>query len=219
MTRIGNRARQVAGATATALLLTGCGTGHEATPLSMEAEVSKAGAAGASGIGRTTGQRPFTVYLLALPDSGPHAHRGAATFIAPEQVEGDDTGQPGLDAVRALLAADPAQENRANGFDSWPLLDGPDSLAEVRSVTEHDGVIRVDLSRSIHDPYPNVDCRCPDGHVVTQQLVWTVQDALDSEAPVLVTVDGTPARGIWLHELEGPVEADPTVLECRPASC
>jgi hypothetical protein len=44
-----------------------------------------------------------------------------------------------------------------------------------------------------------------------QQLVRTVQRALDSDDPVALTVNGRPARGIWLTPLNGPVAADSKV--------
>ena len=75
-------------------------------------------------------------------------------------------------------------------------------------------LVTVDLTEDVWDPYPNIDLEDPpDGRLVTQQLVWTVLGALGTDAPVLVTVDGEPARGIWLHRLDGPVTLAPDLAE------
>ena len=77
-------------------------------------------------------------------------------------------------------------------------------------------MITVDLDRDVWDPYPNVDCHCPPGDIVMQQLVWTLDTALDSTLPVLLTINGEPARGIWVHQLDGPVSMEsqsPRILQ------
>jgi hypothetical protein len=42
-----------------------------------------------------------------------------------------------------------------------------------------------------------------------QQLVWTLNRALDTTLPVLLTVNGKPTRGIWFERLDGPVPMEP----------
>ena len=82
-----------------------------------------------------------------------------------------------------------------------------------------DGIITVDINQSLWDPYESARCRpCPPGELVMQQLVWTVQSALESDDPVALTVNGKPARGIFLAPLNGPVAADPTVVASRAAN-
>ena len=150
------------------------------------------------------GQRQVKVYFLVGRDSG-------LRHIAAETVTTADTGDPGLDAVRALLTNRPSNPDYANGFDFLTIE--PDPITGVNDVSVHGGVITVDLTEDVWDPYPNVRCvACPSRDIVAQQLVWTVQTALDSTDPVLITVNGQPARGIWLEPLDGPVQADPEAL-------
>jgi hypothetical protein len=141
------------------------------------------------------------VYFLVWGERG-------LRHIAAQTVTTDNTGDPGLDAVRALLTSRPPNPELANGFDFLTIKPRP--ITTVNDVSPGDGVITVDLSEEVWDPYPNVRCgSCPSGDIVTQQLVWTVQTALNSTDPVLVTVNGEPARGIWMDPLDGPVQADP----------
>ncbi len=123
--------------------------------------------------------------------------------LVPRYTGVPDTGDPGLDAVRALLRT-PSTDNQVNGFAL--RTEGPDPVTDVESVTYADGLVTVDLTADVWDPNPLSDLTDPpDGRLVTQQLVWTVNGALGTDAEVLVTVDGEPARGIWLHPLDGPV--------------
>lgn len=131
-------------------------------------------------------------------------------WLAAETTSTTDSGDAGLDAVRALLSTGPVDDSYLNGFHL--RSSDPEPQTDVASVSQSDGVITVDLTEDMWDPYPAVDCVCPSGEVVVQQLVWTVQDALDSDARVAVTVDGEPARGIWLEPLPRPVSADPYAL-------
>ncbi|MCZ3386268.1 MAG: GerMN domain-containing protein, partial [Actinomycetia bacterium] len=97
-----------------------------------------------------------------------------------------------------------------NGFNFG--YDARYPIAEVNSVIVDSDVITVDVDQDVWDPYPNIDCvACPPGELVMQQLVWTLHGALDTDLPVLLTVNGEPARGIWLHRLDGRVAADPAL--------
>lgn len=133
-----------------------------------------------------------------------------------ETVTTENTGDPGLDAVRALLTTRPTDPDNGNGYDLLTI--DPMPITGVNSVTAGDGVINVDLIEDVWDPYPGVRCVCPSGEIITQQLVWTVQTALESDDPVTVTINGEPARGIWMEPLNGPVYADPDALERAAAS-
>jgi spore germination protein GerM len=147
------------------------------------------------------GNRQVQVYFLVWGDRG-YRH------IAAQTVTTDNTGDAGLDAVRALLTSRPSNPEFANGFDFLTIKPRP--ITDVNDVSSRDGVITVDLSEEVWDPYPNVACSasCPHGDIVAQQLVWTVQTAMDTTAPVLITVNGQPARGIWFEPLDGPITAD-----------
>ena len=131
-----------------------------------------------------------------------------------EEVSTIDTGDPGVDAVRALFNSHPANDNLVNGFSALRSRRAP--LTHVQDVAVAEGVITVDISRSVWNPYPTLACACPKGDEAMQQLVWTVQAALGSNDPISLTVNGKPARGVWLTRLDGPVAADPTVV-AQPA--
>jgi len=156
-----------------------------------------------NGVSANSTAGEVTVYFLDA--------RSSPRYLAAESVVTELTGDPGLDAVRAMLSTQPEDPDYANGYH---LFLGVEQAAapDVASVEHTDGVITVDLTEDMWDPYPGIDCTCPDGKIVTQQLVWTVQSALWSSDPVAVTVDGEPARGIWMDRLSGPVKADPNAL-------
>lgn len=70
-------------------------------------------------------------------------------------------------------------------------------------------MIAVGLDRDVQDPWPAAGCICPSGEVIMQQLVRAMQLALGRDLPVLLTVNGKPARGVGDYRLDGPVAADP----------
>jgi len=152
-------------------------------------------------------ERQVTMYYLI---DAPGVLRQPPDHLAMETMTTADSGNPGLDAVRALLRTRPSDPDHMNGFNFMRLESAP--ITDVTSVTASGGTITVNLTEDVWDPYPGVDCACPSGEIITQQLVWTVQDALNSDDPVAVTVDGEPARGIWFEPLDGPVQADPYAL-------
>ena len=123
----------------------------------------------------------------------------------PVSIESD--GGVGEATVIALLnTPSPARQTGINGMN---LGFGVEPIAVVRSVEVRGGVIVVDLDREVVDPYPTHDCNCPRGEIVMQQLVWTVNGALNADLPVQVTAEGQPADNFWGHPLDGPVALDP----------
>lgn len=120
------------------------------------------------------------------------------------------TGDTARDAVNALLTTVASDGKAINGFNRG--YDGRYPIAKVNFVRVDSDVITVDLDREVWDPYPTADFGAgPTGNVVMQQLVWTLDGVLDTNLPVLLTVNGVPARGIWFYRLDGPVEADPAL--------
>jgi len=150
------------------------------------------------------------VYYLNL--GAPYGDGAGASKarLIPEIVTTSDTGDLGYDAVQALLESRPTDPSNINGFNM--LTVEPNPIAEVNSVMVADDVITVDLTADIWDPFPAIDCLCPSGQFVMQQLVWTLQSALNTDATVALTINGAPAKGIWLSRLDGPVGADLTGL-------
>ncbi len=142
-----------------------------------------------------------------------HGDRDADAVLRGEPVRMRSSGETdehrAEDAVSALIAWQPDDEvDVRNG---WQLItDEP--IAELRSVAHRKDVVVVDLDRAVWDPYPAYDMEPIDGHLAMQQLVWTVWAALDTRDPVLLTIRGTPARGIWFDRLDGPVAGDRSVL-------
>ena len=150
-----------------------------------------------------------TLYFQAGGTTGP----GLGTppdHLVTDSVTVPSTGSVGLDALRALMSTRPDPAHAENGWTGLTIE--PDPLAKVLDVSHSDGIVTVDLDRDVSDPYPIAACVCPTGRLVTQQLVWTAQDALDTRDPVLITVRGVPATEVWGYKLDGPVEADPSLL-------
>lgn len=145
--------------------------------------------------------RDVTVFLARYdPNSKPHYRRW---YLVPQQVAVPDTGDPGLDAVRALLA-----QQAPDGLVNWFHL-GSRPVAKVNSVRVTNDQITVDIDRSLRDPYPSVDCHCPDIETVLQQLAWTVSTALENQDSISLTVNGRPA---------GRVHGRPVTQSGRPDS-
>ena len=153
--------------------------------------------------------RDVEVYFLAQPSSS--EGRRSPQKLSARTVSTVDTGDAAFDAVRALFTSDPEGPGWSNGFNYFVTIE-PSPITTLLSVDVAAGVITVDVSRDVSDPYPAVDCACPSGSIVMRQLVWTVQSALGSRDPVALTVNGEPARMIWGTRLNGPVQADPDVI-------
>jgi hypothetical protein len=121
----------------------------------------------------------------------------ARWYLVPRQVTVPDSGDPGLDAVRALF-----EHAAPTGLVNWFHLRSQ-AVAGVNSVTLTHDRITVDIDRSLRDPYPGIDCRCPDAETVLQQLAWTVSTGLESQAPITLTVNRRPALVQGVRVLEG----------------
>ena len=150
-----------------------------------------------------------TLYFQVGGTTGPGLGTPPDHLVA-DSVTVPSTGSVGLDALRALVSTRPDPKHATNGWTGLTIEIDP--LARVLDVSHSDGIVTVDLDRDVSNPYPIVACVCPTGRLVTQQLVWTAQDALDTRDPVLITVRGVPATEVWGYQLDGPVEADPSLL-------
>jgi hypothetical protein len=140
--------------------------------------------------------RSVTVFLAKYhPNMKPDE---AKWYLVPRQVTVPDSGDPGLDAVRALF-----EHAAPTGLVNWFHLRSQ-AVAKVNSVTLTHDRITVDIDRSLRDPYPGIDCRCPDAETVLQQLAWTVSTGLESQAPITLTVNRRPAQLVQgVRVLEG----------------
>jgi hypothetical protein len=193
------RARQGFGAVAaTAVLVAGSVAGSslwprpDATPSPAPAvpSVVEKGAEGTATV----------YYLLAEP------RFGSPSLLTSRTIAVEDTGSPGYDALHALLASEPPR-GLTEGF-NFAVADRSDPVVDVESVTHRDGVVEVDLTGRTHDPYPTLDLCCiPESSAVVQQLVLTVQAALDTDDPVRFN-----KHSIWFDPVPALVEADPDIV-------
>lgn len=200
-TRI-RRRRQTVGAVVTAaVLVLGIGTGTALWPRPDEVPSP------APAVPSPPSADGATLYYLLDEPVPEDPSFEPATLLTSREVVVEDTGRPGYDALHALLTLEPPVAGLTEGLN---VLDQPgeEPTIDVRSVTHDDGVVRVELTGTPWDPYPSVDFCCPpNGEVVTQQLVHTVQAALGTTDPVEFD-----SRGIWFDRLDGPVEADPDLV-------
>jgi hypothetical protein len=160
--------------------------------------------------GETTGEpvtvEPGTQVLMALHVAS--GYRGGA--LVSSELAIDSSGDVGVDAVQALLEAEPGKPF----VNYWQQL-AADTSADpmrVRSVLVGDELVTVDFNRFLGVTCPPAsDCRRTDGRLALQQLVQTLHSALRTQLPVLVTVGGAPAGEAFNQPLDGPVMADPAV--------
>jgi hypothetical protein len=159
-----------------------------------------------------TAQREVTVYMV-----GPATGRLTEAHLFPQPITAPDTGDSGRDAVNALLNTESTDPDYINPW--WFLQerkddDGmqPSAPVSVTSVTRESGVITVDFSGPIDEPWDALFSWVVDPRFFSQQLVWTVQDALDSKAPVLVTMNGEPVDMVLTAEVQNPIKRDPSAL-------
>jgi len=162
-------------ALAATVLLTACTTSEPGS-----------GSAGSSGTGSaspssTTGApRALAIYYVAETAVGPRLYREFHSVPA--------TADNASDAVRELLA-------RPTGTDpdyrsSWP------AGTELRNPVVHEaGVITVDLSAKALTAQVGSAL----AELTVQQLVYTVQAALQNTDPVRILVDGKPVPELWGH--------------------
>ncbi|WP_121255951.1 GerMN domain-containing protein [Nocardioides ferulae] len=168
-----------------------------------------------------TATTEVTVYYT----NDPGADVGGGGFVIPQLVprvlEVADTGDPAYDALHALLTMPPAQPQLLTGFNGFHDVTDPaaaEATIDVASVTVDEGVITVDLTRDPWIPYVmrDMDLGVSPGLAV-QQVVYTAQDALDTDVPVALTFGGEPVRGVWARRFDWPVAADPDVLPAGAA--
>ena len=113
--------------------------------------------------------------------------------------------ESGLEAVRALLAYDAPRGE----FNVWEDGIGDGLDLEVRSVEHDGGVVTVDFHGAVSDPWPVAHIPwVVDTELFAQQLVRTVQDALDTDDPVLVTRGGEPVDAVLTAPVDQPIQAD-----------
>jgi Immunoglobulin-like domain of bacterial spore germination/Sporulation and spore germination len=98
--------------------------------------------------------------------------------IFPEQHQVPSTGNIGFDAVSALFTTMPTDPDYRSLWIS----------GSVESVTHQPGLITVDLSADAATTGAHDD-------VALQQIVYTVQHALDSRDPVRILISGGPPAG------------------------
>jgi Immunoglobulin-like domain of bacterial spore germination/Sporulation and spore germination len=111
-------------------------------------------------------------------------------------------GNVGIDAVQTLLTEQPPRFSNP-----WPgLADVP--VAQVNSVRHDDGVVTVDFDRQLQASASMEGANSPLGELTVQQLVLTVQSALRTDDPVLITVNGEEADEAFGYPLDGPEPAD-----------
>ena len=109
------------------------------------------------------------------------------------------SGNVGLDAVQALLDA-PSHDaylNYWHGYRTIPPDSGP--IAEVNDVTHTGAVVYVDFDRQLTTDL--ADLQRSLAPTIFQQLVLTVQSALRTSDPVMITVNGKPADEAFGYEL------------------
>ena len=134
---------------------------------------------------------PVTVPVYYVQDNGAGDYT-QRLFL--EQHEVNSTGNTGIDAVAALFTNPPTDPDY---FSLW-------AGGSVESVSHQSGLISVDLSAGAAPAGDPPTARVY--HVALQQIVYTVQDALNSHDPVQITIGGATPAG-----LTEPVRADPAV--------
>ncbi len=163
--------------------------------------------------GGDAAEREVTVYYLANGD--PIQDYDSARLF-PQTVTTQDTGDPGLDAVNALLDSVPLDPDYSNSWSS--LSEVSDSVLHLiapvvaRSVTEESGDITVDFSGPVDNPWDATIDWSVDPAFFSQQLVWTVQDALDTAGLVVVTMNGEPVQRVLTARVDNPMQRDPDLL-------
>jgi hypothetical protein len=132
---------------------------------------------------------PVKVPVYYVQDNGAGSYR---LRIFPEQHQVNSTGDTGFDAVSALFTTPPTDPDYTSLWAS----------GSVESVTQQPGLITVDLSADAAPVGSPATARVY--HVALQQIVYTVQRALDSRDPVRILISGGPPAGA-----SEPLQADP----------
>ncbi|MBW0125601.1 GerMN domain-containing protein [Pseudonocardia sp. KRD-176] len=129
-------------------------------------------------------ERALPVYFVAETDSGPRLHREF------HRVATDD---PASDAVREMFAGADDPDYRT----FWPAGTGLRSPVDVAG-----GVITVDLTGVT----PGAQVGTAGAELTVQQLVYTVQAALQTTDPVRILLDGEPVEELFgAVDTAGPV--------------
>ncbi|MCO1655084.1 Gmad2 immunoglobulin-like domain-containing protein [Pseudonocardia humida] len=195
----------------------GVGRGHRTHARPAAAAVGMAGLVGAVLAGCTAaptdpvpvptisaGPRPAS----ALPTGEPSAARALPVYYIADTAAGPrlyrefhqvSTVDPATDAVGEMLG-EPA------GLDADYRTHWPPTAALRGPVTTGGGVITVDLTGV--GPAPVDAAPAP---LVVQQLVFTVQAALQSVDPVRILVDGEPVDDLWGVPTADPVRRGDTL--------
>jgi hypothetical protein len=167
---------------------------------------------GIAGAGLVAASVTTVVWVIDQTGGGPHPHvarvlppvkvpvyyvqdNGAGKYplrIFPEQHQVSSAGNTGLHAVSALFTAPPTDPDYSSLWAS----------GSVDSVTQQSGLITVDLSADAAPVGNPPTARVY--HVALQQIVYTVQRALDSHDPVRIMISGSPPEGTTV-----PLQADP----------
>jgi hypothetical protein len=123
------------------------------------------------------------------------------------------SGNAGLDAVQVLL-----HEHPSPVINPWSGLAG-EPVAKVNDVTHQNGVVTVDFDGPLSATASMESASSTLSELSIQQLVFTVQSALRTNDPVLITTNGEPADEAFEVPLDGPVDADwSLVAGIRPTS-
>ena len=148
-------------------------------------------AAPSSGGGTPSASTALPVYYVVETAAGPRLYR---------EFHAVPTADPPSDAVREMLAATTGNDPDYRSY--WPS--GTTLHAPVRYA---DGVITVDLSGQARSAQVGSEL----AELTVQQLVYTVQGALQSTDPVRILIDGEPVPELWGHVSTGQpvVRADP----------
>ena len=111
-------------------------------------------------------------------------------WLYPKQVMTEDTGDPALDAVRAIQEQETGEQKV------------PECGIDPLSVERRGGVVAVQFASAISGDY--CDSEATGFTARQQQLAWTVRSAIGWEGEVVSTVDGQP--------LNQAASADPSAL-------
>ena len=131
--------------------------------------------------------RALPIYYLADTQAGPRLYREFHALP-----EFDD---PATDALRELFANRTGMDPDYRSY--WPAGAG------LRTPVRHDnGVITVDVNPEAI----KVRLEHPEGPLTIQQLVYTVQGALQSTDPVRLLVDGSPYTTVFSTFVSEPIE-------------
>jgi hypothetical protein len=125
--------------------------------------------------------RVVTIYQFTVPLKDAR--------LVPVEVEVPDTGDAAMDAVTALLSTDATSDSRANlWFSGLDILCAPGPA--VNSVTVTSDLATVDLHGYGSDEAGDAGCDLSGQgfNLMIQQMVWTVQEAADTHAPVKIVV-------------------------------